>query len=231
MMELKSGRGVGRAARQADSAERCDRAKFRLTAQRHDSVARRCGLTRVTNAVAICADKVAFRSLSDQPSETSVEVPKTEVFGRWVSVMKLQCLGAARIATVNAPAAVRCDEVGLPLTTPLSQRTTELLAAPVASRFPGLLGRPQAKRNLRRVVIAEARAFETETSPVERAHLAFDDPLCRKDMTARDTNERLAMPQDWLSRSAERLVRTAIETVFAAAEVASPTFDKSLDFE
>src|SRR6267378_2862953 len=145
--------------------------------------------------------------------------------------MKLQCLGAGRIATVNAAAAVRCNEVGLPLATPLAERTTELLAAPVTSRFHGLLGRPQTERHLRRVVIAEGRAFETETPPIERAHRSVDDHLCGKVASARDTNERFGRPQDWLSRFAEGLIRTAVEAVLTAAEIASPTFDKNLDCE
>src|SRR5881628_2114892 len=115
-------------------------------------------------------------------------------------MMELQCLGAGRIATVDAQAAVRRDEVGLSLATPLPQRATELLAAPVTSRFHGLLSRPQTQRHLRRVVIAEGRAFETETPPVEGAHLPVDNHLCGEVAAARDANERFGRPQDWLSR-------------------------------
>ena len=62
-------------------------------------------------------------------------------------------------------------------------------------------------------------------------HLPVDNHLCGKVASARDTNERLGRPQDWLSRFAERLVRTAVEAVFAAAEVTPPTIDEDLERE
>src|ERR1700730_65582 len=103
--------------------------------------------------------------------------------------MELQCLGAGRVAAINAAASVRCDEIGLPLTAPLSERATELLASAFATGTDGVLCGPEAERNLRCVVIAERRTLQTELAPIKRAHLSVDDHLCRKLSAACDTKE------------------------------------------
>ena len=145
--------------------------------------------------------------------------------------MKLQSFRAGRVATVNASAAVGGDEIGLPLTAPLSKRTAELLAPSFTTCLGGLLGGPETERHLRRVVIAEGRACETKAAPVEGAHLSVDNHLRRELSSTCETNERFRRPQDTLSWITQGLVRSALEAMLATAEVAPPPIQTNLDRE
>lgn len=177
------------------------------------------------------AHEIAFRGFFDEPSETSAELSEAKFLCGWISVMELQRFRADGVATIDASSSVRCDQIEFSLLTPLSQRTTELLTPPVPARSRGLLCGSESQRNLRSVVVAERRALEAETAPVERAHLPVDDHLGRKFTAASDAHECFRGTHDWFARLLERHEWTASEAVFAAPKIASSAIDDGLNWE
>src|SRR6266576_2502504 len=150
----------------------------------------RCwGLTDVTEAMTVCAHEVAFLGFRHQPGQTSIEVPYAEALRCWIPVMILQSFGTGRVTAVNTSTPVRRNKVRLPPPTPPAQRPTVLLTTAITPCLYGILGRPQAERNFRCVVIAERRALEAERATVQRSHFSVDDHLCCELPTASDAHE------------------------------------------
>ena len=177
------------------------------------------------------AQQIALGRFFDEPSETSTELPEAELLRRWISVMKLERLGARGVATVDAPSPVCGDEIELSFAAPLPQRSAKLLATPIPPCSRGLLSGSETEWGLRSVVPAERRAFEAEASAIERLRLSVDGHLCRELAPAGDARERPRSMGDWLTRSFERLVGTAVKAVLSTPEIAPSAVDSDFNWK
>ena len=132
----------------------------------------------VPASVAVRAQQVALRSFGDESFPRPAEVPKTELLRLRVPVVKLQRGNADVIAAVFTTPASDFDQALLALYPPPSLTAVRRLAPPLSSI--GIRVGSLADRLLRRVVISERRARQTEAPSIKRSQLSVDQLLCRE---------------------------------------------------
>lgn len=162
------------------------------------------------DAMTIRAQQDALVSLAPGPIDVPEEAAQRELLRGRHTMMELERRSASAITTaLAAPSALR-DQLGLdPDPSP---------AAVVDPRLPASNSRV-LRWSPRCVVRAEWRADETEAATVQRPDLAIDRHLQRKGLTAALAVLRSDRPHNGLSRSPQRSMRQALETLLPAAQI------------